>query len=61
MPNYKVKDILDNPDNVMGLYGFCGKILRINLTEQSVTTESIYPYVPEYIGGRMIINLDFLG
>ena len=59
MPNFKVKDILDNPENKMGLYGFCGKILRINLTERRVSTESIYPYVPEYIGGRMIINRIF--
>ena len=59
MPNYKVQDILENPDNKMKLYGFCGKIARINLTNKTVSYVNTYKYVPEYVGGRMIINRIF--
>lgn len=59
MPNYKVQDILENPDNKMKLYGFCGKIARINLTDKTVSYVNTYKYVPEYVGGRMIINRIF--
>ena len=31
MPNYKIADLLENPENTQRLYGYCGKIARINL------------------------------
>lgn len=59
MPNFTISDILDNPSNEKGLYGYCGKIARINLTTREVSMVDTYKYVPKYIGGRMIINRIF--
>lgn len=59
MPNYTIDDILSNEDNVHGLYGYGGKILRVNLTNRETSLVSTYRYVPEYVGGRMIINRIF--
>lgn len=59
MPNYKISDILENPDNTQKLYGYCGKIARINLTAKEISHLSTYQYVPKYIGGRMLINRIF--
>lgn len=56
MPHFKREDILDNPNNMQKLFGYCGKIARIDLTTQTVTYVDIYPYVPKYIGGRSLIN-----
>jgi len=56
MPNFSIQDILDNPDNTQKLYGFCGKIARINLTTREISYLNTYKYVPEYVGGRMLIN-----
>ena len=36
-------------------YGWAGKILRVNLTTGSITTESTAPY-KEYIGGMGLAN-----
>ena len=36
-------------------YGWAGKILRVNLTDGSITTFSTEPYKP-YIGGMGIAN-----
>lgn len=36
--------------------GFCGKIVRINLSSGKILYLNIYKYVPEYLGGRMLIN-----
>ena len=36
-------------------YGWTGKILRVNLTTGSITTESTDPY-KEYIGGMGLAN-----
>lgn len=41
------------------LYGYTGKIARINLTTDEVTLLSTWDYVPEYIGGRGICNKIF--
>jgi aldehyde:ferredoxin oxidoreductase len=41
------------------LYGYTGKILRINLTTGAVSLLSTLDYVPEYIGGRGICNKIF--
>ena len=38
MPNYKIADLLENPENTQRLYGYCGKIARINLTTREVST-----------------------
>lgn len=59
MPNYKISDILENPDNTQKLYGYCGKIARINLTTKEISYLNTYPYVPKYVGGRMLINRIF--
>ncbi|MBR3258685.1 MAG: hypothetical protein IKF96_06805, partial [Eggerthellaceae bacterium] len=59
MPNYSLEDILENPDNTQGLYGFCGKIARINLTTGEISYVNTYKYVPKYLGGRMLINRIF--
>lgn len=59
MPNYKIHDFLDNPANKQQLYGYCGKIARINLTTKEVSFLDTYQYVPKYVGGRMIINRIF--
>lgn len=59
MPNYKIEDILENPDNKQKLYGYCGRIARINLTTGEISMVDTYKYVPEYIGGRMVINRIF--
>ncbi len=36
------------------MYGWVGKILKINLTSQQAETESTEPYIDKYIGGRGI-------
>lgn len=59
MPNYEISDILNQPDNQMHLYGYCGKIVRINLTTQKISYVNTYKYVPKYIGGRILINRIF--
>ena len=59
MPNYKISDMLDNPNNTQKLYGYCGKIARINLTTREVSYLDTYKYVPKYVGGRMVINRIF--
>ena len=59
MPNYKIADVLENPENTQKLYGYCGKIARINLTTKEVSTLSTYKYVPKYVGGRMLIHRIF--
>lgn len=59
MPNYDINDILNQPDNQMHLYGYCGKIVRINLTTQNISYVNTYKYVPKYIGGRILINRIF--
>jgi aldehyde:ferredoxin oxidoreductase len=41
------------------LYGYVGKIARINLTEGSVEIIPTGKYVPKYIGGRSICNKIF--
>ena len=41
------------------LYGYAGKIVRINLTTGGVTLLSTWDYVPKYIGGRGICNKIF--
>ena len=41
------------------LYGYAGKIARINLTTGGVSSLSTWDYVPEYIGGRGICNKIF--
>ena len=56
MPNYKIADILENPENTGKLYGYCGKIARINLSTKEVTFVNTYKYVPDYVGGRMLIH-----
>lgn len=56
MPNYTKEDILNNPDNTNKLTGFCGRIVRINLTNGDISYLNTYQYVPEYLGGRMLIN-----
>lgn len=59
MPNYTISDILDQPTNKKHLYGYCGKIARINLSTGKISSLDTYKYVPEYIGGRMVINRIF--
>lgn len=59
MPNYKISDILDHPNNKLHLYGYSGKIIRFNLTTKEVSFVDTYQYVPKYVGGRMIINRIF--
>lgn len=59
MPNYTISDILDQPTNKKHLYGCCGKIARINLSTGKISSLDTYKYVPEYIGGRMVINRIF--
>lgn len=34
------------------MFGWVGKILRVDLTEKKITTEPTEPYVDDYIGGR---------
>jgi len=41
------------------IYGYTGKIARINLTTGGITLLSTWGYVPEYIGGRGICNKIF--
>lgn len=36
------------------LYGYAGKILRVDLTTGEISTEPITKYAPKYIGGRAI-------
>lgn len=36
------------------LYGYAGKILRVDLSTGAISTEPITKYVPQYIGGRML-------
>ena len=38
------------------LYGYVGKIARINLTDSTVAIIPTSDYVPEYIGGRLVCN-----
>jgi aldehyde:ferredoxin oxidoreductase len=44
---------------VSKLYGYTGKIARINLTTGVVTHVSTWDYVPEFIGGRGVCNKIF--
>ena len=41
------------------LYGYAGKILRINLTEQTTQIIPTSNYLPDYIGGRIMANKIF--
>ena len=59
MPNYKTSDILNAPENKEKLYGYCGKIARVNLTTGEISYLDTYQYVPKYLGGRMLINRIF--
>ena len=59
MPNYSIEDILENPANTQGLYGYCGHIARINLSTGEVSDVDTYQYVPKYVGGRMVCNRIF--
>lgn len=59
MPNYTAEDILKNPENVHKLSGYVGKILRLNLTDQTTEIISTYQYVPKYLGGRELCNKIF--
>ena len=59
MPNFTISDILENPSNTQHLYGYCGKIARINLTTREVSYLDTYQYVPKYVGGRMLIHRIF--
>ena len=59
MPNYRPSDILENPENTGHLTGYCGKIVRINLTTGEISYLSTYKYVPKYIGGKTLINRIF--
>ncbi|MEG3066911.1 MAG: aldehyde ferredoxin oxidoreductase N-terminal domain-containing protein [Syntrophaceticus schinkii] len=45
--------------NDVKLYGYVGKIARINLTDKSVEIIPTSKYVPKYIGGRCICNKIF--
>mgnify|MGYP000363390213 CR=1 FL=1 len=38
------------------MYGYAGKILRINLTSKTTEEVPITNYVPKYVGGRSIAN-----
>jgi aldehyde:ferredoxin oxidoreductase len=44
---------------VSELYGYTGKIARINLTTGEVTHVSTWDYVPQFIGGRGVCNKIF--
>ena len=59
MPNYTVEDILNAEGNERHLYGYSGKIIRVDLTTREVSFLSTYEYVPKYVGGRMIANRIF--
>ena len=59
MPNYTIDDIRNAEGNDKHLLGYSGKIARIDLTTGEVSTLSTYDYVPEYVGGRMVINRIF--
>ena len=59
MPNDSKNDVLENPANTRKLCGYCGKIARIDLTTGEISTLDIYPYVPKYVGGRMLIHRIF--
>ena len=39
------------------MYGNAGKILRINLSNRSITTEDTTPYLKEYLGGRALNHI----
>ena len=41
------------------LYGYAGKIARVNLSDSSVTDVSTFNYAPKYPGGRAIANRIF--
>ena len=41
------------------LYGYAGKIARINLTDSTVSEVPTSDYVPKYIGGRGVCNKIF--
>ena len=59
MPNYTVEDILNAEGNEQHLYGYSGKIIRVDLTTKEISFLSTYQYVPKYVGGRMIANRIF--
>lgn len=59
MTNRSAEDILNNPENEQKLYGYVGKILRLNLTERTTEIISTYKYVPKYLGGRSLCNKIF--
>lgn len=59
MPNYTIDDILNQEANTQHLYGYSGKIIRIDLTTREVSFLDTYQYVPKYVGGRMVINRIF--
>lgn len=54
MPNFTIEDIIDSEENKLHLYGYCGKIARINLTTKEVSMVDTYQYVPKYLGGRAL-------
>ena len=41
------------------LYGYAGKIARINLKDSSVETVPITDYIPKYLGGRSVAHKIF--
>ncbi|NLO97089.1 MAG: aldehyde ferredoxin oxidoreductase, partial [Peptococcaceae bacterium] len=41
------------------IYGYVGKIARINLTDSTVSYVSTFNYVPKFIGGRGVCNKIF--
>jgi len=59
MPNKTKEDVLNNPKNTLGLQGYVGQILRLNLTNQTTEIVSTYKYVPKYLGGRELCNKIF--
>lgn len=48
-----------NIDNTGKMYGYAGKILRLDLTHQKTEVIPSSKYLPEYIGGRALCNKIF--
>lgn len=59
MPNKTADEVLQNPKNTRGLYGYVGQILRLNLSTKTSELVSTYDYVPQYLGGRELCNKIF--
>lgn len=59
MPDYTEADVLENPANKLKLKGYAGRILRLNLTDQTTEIISTYDYVPKYLGGRELATKIF--